>query len=154
VLGRDGWAGLVCLAGSLWLLALTRGLPQPVLVPIGPGFYPRIILVVTAVLAALLLVTDLAARRRRGVVAGDRRNYRRVALTFTLFGGYVLLMPPLGFRLATGLFVLLLQLLLEPAGRRPWLRIGLVTILTPVLTHLVFEYYLSVLLPRGRWTGF
>ena len=41
MLGRDGVAGLACLAGSLWLLALTRGLPQPALVPVGPGFYPR-----------------------------------------------------------------------------------------------------------------
>jgi hypothetical protein len=74
VLGRDGIAGLVCLAGSLFLLALTRGLPQPALVPIGPGFYPRIVLVATALLSALLIASDLLSRRRRQRAASVRRH--------------------------------------------------------------------------------
>jgi putative tricarboxylic transport membrane protein len=161
LLGRDGIAGLTCLAASLWLLALTRGLPQPALVPVGPGFYPRIVLIVTAVLSAVLVLADLLARRRiparvagPAVPAGAPRNARLVAVTFAVFAGYVVLMSPLGFRVATGLFVLALQAVLDPAPRRHWLRILLVAALTAGLTHLVFEGYLSVLLPRGRWTGF
>jgi putative tricarboxylic transport membrane protein len=161
VLGRDGIAGLVCLAGSLWLLALTRGLPQPALVPVGPAFYPRIVLVVTAVLAAILLGNDVLSRRRRPppARAGTRanetapRNYRLVALTFAIFAAYVLLLPVLGYRVATFLFVLVLQLVLQPAGTRHWVRVLVVALGTAVVTHFVFESYLSVLLPRGRWTG-
>jgi hypothetical protein len=162
MLGRDGIAGLVCLAGSLGLLALTRGLPHPALVPIGPGFYPRIVLGVTAALSALLVVTDLFERRRAG--AGGTataeapppliRNPRLVGATFAIFSAYVALMPLLGFRLATACFVLALQAALEPDPRRYWLRIVLVAVFTAWLTHLAFEGYLSVLLPRGRWTGF
>jgi putative tricarboxylic transport membrane protein len=161
MLGRDGVAGLACLGGSLWLLALTRGLPQPALVPVGPGFYPRIVLIVTAVLSAVLIAVDLFARRRaRRAAAGPAslaaapRNARLVALTFAVFAGYVVLMPLVGFRLATVLFTLALQAALEPEPRRHWLRIVVVAALTAWLTHLVFESYLSVLLPRGRWTGF
>ena len=69
MISRDGVAGLVCLAGSLGLLVLTRGMPTPALVPIGPAFYPRILFVVTAVLSLALVVTDLA-RRRRPACAG------------------------------------------------------------------------------------
>jgi putative tricarboxylic transport membrane protein len=148
MLGRDGVAGLACLAGSLWLLALTRGLPQPALVPIGPGFYPRIVLGITAAFSAVLVVTDLLARRRArsGTASAETpavliRNPRLVGATFGIFTAYVALMPLLGFRLATGLFVLALQAVLELEPRRHWLRI-------------VFEGYLSVLLPRGRWTEF
>jgi len=157
VLGRDGWAGTVCLAGSLWLLALTRGLPQPALVPIGPGFYPRIVLTITAVLSAVLIGTDVLARRRGAharPAPGAPRNYRLVAITFAIFTVYVLLMPPLGYRLATFLFVVALQVALEPAGERHWIRIIAVAAVTAVVTHLVFETYLSVLLPRSRWLGF
>lgn len=162
MLGRDGLAGLVCLAGSLGLLALTRGLPQPALVPIGPGFYPRIVLGVTAALSAVLVVIDLLGRRRAragGTAAAESpppliRNPRLVGTTFAIFTGYVALMPLIGFRLATGLFVLTLQAALEPELRRHWIRVALVAVLTAWLTHLAFEGYLSVLLPRGRWTGF
>ena len=161
MLGRDGVAGLACLAGSLWLLALARGLPQPALVPVGPGFYPRIVLIVTAVLSATLVVADLlAGRRARGgaggpaAPAGPPRNARLVAMTFAVFAAYVVLMPLVGFRLSTALFMLALQVALEPEPRRYWLRIVLVAAFTSWLTHLAFEGYLSVLLPRGRWTGF
>ena len=163
MLGRDGIAGLVCLAGSLGLLALTRGLPRSALVPIGAGFYPRIVLVVTALFSALLIVSDVRARRHHPAAAPEAgrrapraasRNYRLVALTFVVFTAYVFALPVLGYRAATVCFVLALQLLLQPAGRRPWVRIVAVALVTAVITHLVFESYLSVLLPRGRWTGF
>ena len=161
MLGRDGIAGLVCLAGSLWLLALTRGLPQPALVPVGPGFYPRIVLVVTALLSAVLLGSDVLSRRRKphgerartGTARSAQPHYRLVAVTFAVFAGYVLLLPFLGYRIATVLFVVALQLVLQPGGERHWVRVLVVALATAVVTHLVFESYLSVLLPRGRWTG-
>ncbi len=156
MLSRDGWAGLICLGGSLGLLYLTRGLPQSALVPIGPAFYPRIVLAVTAVLSALLLVTTLWARRGPGArgAAPERRAYGLVALTFAVFGGYVLLLPGLGYRLGTFLFLLALQAVLDPSPRQHALRLLGTALATTLLTHLVFESYLSVLLPRGRWTGF
>lgn len=155
MLGRDGISGLVCLLGSLGLLALTRGLPHPALVPIGPAFYPRIVLVATAILSVVLLGSALLARRRRrpAEAASARRNYRLVALIFAIFAAYVLVLPLLGYRVATFFFVLALQPALQPAGERHWLRVLAVAVGTALLTHVAFETYLSVLLPRGRWTG-
>lgn len=165
MLGRDGIAGLVCLAGSLGLLALTQGLPQPALVPIGPGFYPRIVLVITAILSAILLAQAVAqgwrGRRaaRRGqpgavaVTAPTMGNARLVVATFVIFTGYVALLPVVGYRIATFLFVLVLQVALEPPRGRGWIRALLLALATSLVTHLAFEGYLSVLLPRGRWTG-
>ncbi len=158
MLARDGVAGILCLGGSLWFLALTRGLPQPALVPVGPAFYPRIVLAILAVLSALLVVTDLWGRRHQRLPRAARRaaprNYRLVALVFAIFGAYVFLLPLAGFRLGTFLFVAALQATLErPAGRR-WVVVVIVAAATALVTHTVFETYLSVLLPRGRWTGF
>ncbi len=151
-MGRDGLAGLACLAASLILLGMTRGLPQPALVPIGPGFYPGIVFGVTAVLGAALLVSDLLRGHRPRAPAG---HYRLVALTFAIFIAYVAALPWLGFRVATFLFVGGLQAALEPPGQaRHWGRLLAVAALTAAVTYLVFERYLTVLLPRGRLTGF
>jgi len=151
VLGRDGIAGLVCLGGSLWFLALTRGLPHPALVPIGPGFYPRILLGILVVLSAALVVSDLLSRRR---AAAAPARYRLVLLAFAIFAAYVALMPMLGYRVATFLFVGALQATLEPPRGARWWLVLAVALATTLVTYYIFERYLSVLLPRGRLTGF
>ncbi|MGH7326055.1 MAG: tripartite tricarboxylate transporter TctB family protein [Candidatus Rokuibacteriota bacterium] len=149
---RDGVAGLVCLAGSLVLLGASYGLPQPALVPIGPGFYPRILFGVMAALSAALVVADLARRHRPAPAAPAR--YRLVVLAFVVFAAYVVLLPLLGYRLATFLFVGVTQVALDPPRGRRWWMVLAVALATTVVTYYVFERYLSVLLPRGRVTGF
>ena len=151
MLGRDGIAGLVCLGGSLWFLALTRGLPHPALVPIGPGFYPRILLGIMVVLSAALVLSDLLSRRR---AAAAPARYRLVLLAFAIFAAYVALMPVLGYRVATFLFVGALQATLEPPRGARWWLVLAVALVTTLATYYIFERYLSVLLPRGRLTGF
>jgi putative tricarboxylic transport membrane protein len=153
-LSREGWTGLAALAASLVLFALTLDLKPNPLVPIGPGFYPRIVLGLSAVLAAVLVVFDLLSRRAKSEAAIDA-NYRLVLLVFVVFGVYVGLMPGLGFRISTFLFVAVLQSLLQPPkGAKDWIVVLATALITAGLTHLLFERYLSVLLPRGRWTDF
>lgn len=158
---RDLITGLVCLATSLVFLGLTLGLPGPsLLVPIGPGFYPRIILGITAVLSALLVGQALLARRHAtkapASTGGENRpNYALVLASFAVFGVYVALLPPLGFRIATFAFVLALQPLLgPPRTAKGWVIALVVAAVTSFATFYVFQDYLSVLLPRGRWTNF
>lgn len=153
-LTRDGIGGLACLAGSLVLLWSSRDIPQPALVPIGPAFYPRIVLGVTAVLSAALLATDLW-RRRPAPAPATRVNYRLVLLAFAVFTLYVFVLPLLGYRLSTVLFVAGLQATLAPPrSGRDWALLGVVAVVSMLVTYYVFERYLSVLLPRGRLTGF
>ena len=156
MIGRDSIAALVILAVSVALFALTLGLQESPFVPIGPGFYPRIVLGVTGALALALLVSD-AALHRRGPADRDTapHDYRRVVLLFVTFGVYIAALPLLGFRVATFLFVALAQVVLDaPRDRRHWIILLVVALVTAILTYFVFERYLSVLLPRGRWTGF
>lgn len=153
MIGRDGVAGLVCLAGALVLFVTARGLPQPALVPIGPAFYPRILFVITAGLSAALVLSDLLRRRRVAPTAGPI-SYRLVLTTFAVFTGYVVLMPLLGYRASTFLFVGTLQAILDPPRGRRWALVGAGALATTIATYLVFERYLSVLLPRGSLTGF
>lgn len=161
MLSRDGWAGLAVAAGSLLLFALTLGLKDSPLVPIGPGFYPRIVLGLAAALGLWLVATDVLRSRRSRPAAppGPRPaqpvNLVAVALQFALFGAYAVLLPFLGFRIGTFVYVAAANALMEPprAGRG-WARAVLVGLATSAATWLVFERYLLVLLPRGTWTGF
>ena len=151
MLSRDGWGGLAVLAASLILFALTLGLKASPLVPIGPGFYPRIVLGTTAVLAATLLVADWFARREPK--PAERLRYGMVMAMFAVFGLYVGALPYLGFRVATLLYLAGAHVLLEPPqGARQWLRAALVGLIATAVIYVAFEHYLSVLLPRGRWT--
>jgi len=157
MLSRDGWAGLVVIAASLFLFVFTLGLKDSPLVPIGPGFYPRIVLAITAAFGLLLVVADFAAGRGRAPKAGPGvpANYAAVALHFAVFGLYAIVLPYAGFRIATFLYVMAASALMDPPrDRGQWIRVALLGFLTALATWLVFERELSVLLPRGRWTDF
>jgi putative tricarboxylic transport membrane protein len=122
-------------------------------VPIGPGFYPRIVLGLTALLSLWLLISDFYSKKQPR--EKEKLNYNLVALMFAAFGLYCAALPFLGFRVSTALYVAASSALLEPPkGMKGWLRVLVLALLTSFLTHFVFENYLSVLLPRGRWTGF
>ena len=142
------------LAASLLLFWATLGLKDNPLVPIGPGFYPRVVLGLTAVLSLWLLVADVYAKKPPPAPR-ERLNYGLVALTFAVFGLYVGALPYLGFRITTGLYVAATSALLAPPrSAKSWAGVLILAVLTSFLTHLVFERYLLVLLPRGRLTGF
>jgi len=154
---RDGIAGLAVLAASLVLFALTLDLKDSPMVPVGPGFYPRIVLGLTAALSLGLIVSDLLGRRRRAPVpaAKAKFNYVLVALSFGIFALYAAALPWLGFRIATFFFVGGANALLDPPREaKGWLRALVLALVTTLVAWLVFERGLSVLLPRGRWTGF
>ena len=141
------------LAASLFLFALTLGLKDSPLVPIGPGFYPRIVLGLTALFALALVLTDLLGRQRPR--ESDKAHYAAVALHFALFGLYAVAMPWLGFRVATFAYVAAANgCMAPPRGWGGWLRVLGLALGTVLVTYVVFEDYLTVLLPRGRWTGF
>ena len=152
-LSREGWTGLAALAASLVLFGLTLDLKPNPLVPIGPGFYPRIVLGVSAALAAALVVFDLLKEKQ--TAEGPDANYALVLAVFAIFGVYAGALPFLGFRISTLVFVAVLQATLEPPrGVRGWIIVGATALLTTAISYVLFERYLQVLLPRGRWTDF
>ena len=152
-LSKDGWSGLAVLAASLLLFWATLGLKDNPLVPIGPGYYPRIVLAITALLAIGVVVTDFLSPGKPK--SGEKPNYGMVVSMFAVFGLYCGALPFLGFRISTLLYVAATNALLDaPKGARGWLRVAAVSVITTIVVYYVFERYLTVLLPRGRWTGF
>ncbi len=156
-MGRDGWTGLAVLAASLALFWATLGLERHPLVPVGPAFYPRIVLGVAAAFAQGRVIADVVAHRRAPLPAGaaPRANYALVVAACGIFAAYVVALPWLGFRLATLGFLLAMPAALDPprTGRR-WVAVAVVAAVGTALTYFLFERYLHVLLPRGPWTSF
>ena len=154
-MSRDGIAGLAVLAASLVLFALTLDLKVNPMVPVGPGFYPRIVLALTAALSLGLVVSDFLGRKSRPKEQPKQKlNYPLVATSFGIFALYCVALPGLGFRIATFLYVVAASAVLAPPrGPKGWAGTLLLGIATAFLTWLIFERYLSVLLPRGRWTS-
>ena len=155
-MSRDGIAGLAVLAASLVLFALTLDLKANPMVPVGPGFYPRIVLGLTALLSLGLVVSDALSRKRGPEEQPKQKlNYPLVAISFGVFALYCVALPGLGFRIATfGYVVASSALLAPPRAAKGWAGAVILGLLTSFLTWLIFERYLSVLLPRGRWTDF
>ncbi|OFZ93077.1 MAG: hypothetical protein A2Z64_05420 [Betaproteobacteria bacterium RIFCSPLOWO2_02_67_12] len=153
--GRDAWAGLAVLAASLVLFGFTFELKDNPLVPVGPGFYPRIVLGITALLAAAVVAAGFLTRRRRPAAAERGIRYGLVAATFAVFGVYVGALPYLGFRVATFAYIAATNAVLDPPrGARDWLRAAALALVATAVIYFAFERYLAVLLPRGRWIGF
>jgi hypothetical protein len=57
--------------------------------------------------------------------------------------------------LATLFYIAAANALLDPPrSAKGWLRVGLIALVATAVVYVVFEHYLTVLMPRGRWTGF
>lgn len=161
-LGRDGIIGLVGLGLCLLLLPQAFGLPKLPIVPVGPGFYPILVLVFMALTCGILVVQDVLARRTvaegANAVAGDttapKRAYGLVAFAFAAVSAYIALLPLIGFRVATAVFVAIFQCVLDrPTTARQWAMLLAIALGTSALAYVAFNTYLLVLLPRGTWTG-
>lgn len=148
---RDAAVGGLLALLSVFLLWETREIPHPPFIPLGPAFYPRVLLSVFLLLSLALLVSGLRAGRqaRRWEWRAWFARYRVILGSFLLFGLYTLAMPTLGYPLSTGLFTAAMQWLLGRRGLRRLPGVLAVALATAVGTYVVFQLYLHVLLPRG-----
>lgn len=152
-MGRDAGIGLGLLA-FCGLLYWQAGLaPTPPFVPIGPAFYPRVVLILLAGLAVWLIAEDVLSRpappRKAEKPAAAPPDYGRVLLAFFLFLGYVVALSLIGYLAATFLFILGISWSIGPREIREMPRLVAVALGTALVTFLVFEKYLYVFLPRG-----
>jgi putative tricarboxylic transport membrane protein len=78
-----------------------------------------------------------------------------VVACFAVFGLYVATLPWIGFRISTFVFVVALQAVLDPPrDRKGWIVVSMTALVTTLVAYYLFNHYLLVLLPRGRWTDF
>jgi hypothetical protein len=150
---RDVGIGLGLLAFCGLLYWQAGHTPAPPFVPIGPAFYPRVILILLAGLAVWLIAEDILRKRAPSgaakKAAGPPPDYRQVLYAFFIFLGYVVGISLIGYLAATFLFVLGASWSMGPREVRALPKLVGVAAGTALATYLVFEKYLYVFLPRG-----
>ena len=152
-MGRDTsiGVGLLALCGLLYWQAGLVSVPP--FIPIGPSFYPRVMVIFLAGLAVWLIAEDLFKRRTSAretkKATGPAPNYRRVLWGFLIFLGYVACLDLIGFVTSTFLFILGLSWAIGPRNAREIPKLFAVAAGTALVCYLLFEKYLYVFLPRG-----
>jgi putative tricarboxylic transport membrane protein len=154
---RELAAAAVLIAFGLYIISVARRIPLGVATdPLGPRFFPIALGAMIAICGALLVVGVLLARGRpRGRADGESDpdddavgafSISRLAAAIALTALYLVLFEPLGYLLATPLYVLSVMLLHRGAPPR-------MLVLTPVLVtvtlYLVFKYGLLIPVPDG-----
>jgi len=143
--------GLLVFCGILYWQAGLVSVPP--FIPIGPSFYPRVMLIFLAGLAVWLIAEDLLKKRPSAgeakKAAGPAPNYRRVLWGFLIFLGYVACLDLIGFVTSTFLFILGLSWAIGPRNIREIPKLFAVAVGTALVCYLLFEKYLYVFLPRG-----
>ena len=110
----------------------------------GPSFFPKIILALFGFLCMLLLFENLIGGRKRR--AGEFEWHdRSTAIAVGSGAIYVILIPILGYMLASFLYLVVLLI-----GRiRTWPKILAASFCTVLFMYLMFEILIKVDLPKG-----
>ncbi|MED5535780.1 MAG: tripartite tricarboxylate transporter TctB family protein [Pseudomonadota bacterium] len=145
---RNVLAGVVLLAIGLGYGVLTADLPDRTLpgTP-GPAFLPWLITAGWLALSTALLVRGLLGGGKKSDVI-EYHIPTQSWLALVGFAAYLLLLPTLGFIVASILFFAGLTWLY---GERNKLLIALTAIIIPIVLFYLFAAGFQVLLPRGLW---
>lgn len=121
--------------------------------PIGPRTFPQLLCVGLLVAAAMLVFEMVAARRAKSAAetghvrpSGGERHILVVSTIAVITGIYFVLFVPLGYLLATTIYLLGLTAYFN---RGKWLANGLTSVLYCVFSYLIFTKVLGVSLPAG-----
>jgi len=117
-------------------------------VGLGAGGYPKFITVILCTLAIILSIQSYFKMRKnlkdeRKTTAKELLSVGALALSFFL---YLVSMKYIGFLISTPIFLLLF---LYQYGERNWIRMILVSVITPALIYVLFQYVFKVILPNG-----
>lgn len=143
-------AGAVILLGVLALVGATQVGSGAGYVAVSPAVMPAVVGIGLIGLGAALLVRatirpdlDLARHVTAEAAATD---WRTIGLTLAGLVGYALALGPLGYVLATSLFIPLVARIL---GSRSPLRDVVVAVVLAIVVYVAFTEYLGVRLPAG-----
>jgi putative tricarboxylic transport membrane protein len=148
-------AAIVLLALSAVWIQLAVDLPFPAFARVakmGPGHYPIAVAGLMAILAVLLLWQTFRSEKHTDSAEEneeqrrDSRGFRHLIIGFGFFLAYVILVPLVGFVMASILFVFCFIRLIGQFNY--WLS-GTLALVIPALLWTVFAYLLTVPLPKG-----
>jgi len=151
----DRITAIVLLALCVLWIRLAADLPFPVFARVakmGPGHYPIAVAALLAILAVLLSWQTFRSEKHTGPAEDDEeqsldsRGFRHLIIGFGFFLVYVILVPLIGFVLASIVFVFCFIRLI---GKFNYWLSSVLALGIPALLWTVFAYLLTVPLPKG-----
>ena len=146
---------IVLLALSALWIKLAVNLPFPAFAraaKMGPGHYPIAVAVLLGILAVILFWQTFRSETPTGRAKDDEKQdrdthgWRHLMIGFAFFLAYVILVQFIGFVLASIVFVFCFVRLI---GKFNYWLSGLLALGIPALLWTVFDYLLTVPLPKG-----
>ena len=151
---------LLCLVGFLYYASYGIRTPEfDRLAPgqMGPGLWPRMILIGLAVMGVFYLLHSIVdpppPAEKLGGLIGWYRHYRNPIWCFAAFAAFLTVIPFLGMLIAGALFVFGLMTLLGPKNSVALKQHVLTTLGTVGGMWFIFACLLEVQLPKGEFTG-
>jgi putative tricarboxylic transport membrane protein len=140
-------AVLLAFAAYLGVGIVTMTVPDGTRFP-GPGFFPGLIATGLAVFAVLLIVRALRAPHQEpsGDGSGVGLDWASFAWIVAGFGGFIALLPVLGWIIGAGL---LFWAMARGFGERRYLRSLIIGLTASSLVYIAFDMALGMSLPSG-----
>ena len=147
-------AGLVLIFISVWYGYLTTDLPVRTLpnTP-NPAFFPWINTGIMLILSVSLLIQGLfftEAGEQKGEQKVDKAATRLTVISLSLFVIYLVILPSLGFVVASIPFFAAMMVLFDE--RRP-IMVAISSVAVTILLFCIFRYGFGVFLPLGVTEG-
>ena len=158
---RDAiFAGILFLIFAFFLFS-SRHIQVMLASSVDAKFFPTVICTAAMVLCAVNIVTGVlrgnAARQKElgdhtehaGSTASEKNVAVRSALSIALIIVYLILLKPLGFVIASSLYLFIQIMLLSERGKRHPVLYILISIAVSVLCYLFFRNIFYLMLPSG-----
>lgn len=151
--------GIFFMALSAVMMAMAAMLPKSKVMDVGPEFMPMCIGAVTFALAAILLVLSLKNHKlhiaQLDAASIADCDHKRVLISTILILVYVFILQPVGFLLATLIYLPLQMLVLAPdseRGKKQVIQLLIVDVLFTAAVFFLFRYGFKIVLPAGIFT--
>ena len=121
----------------------------------GPGFLPFCCSVVLGILASVLLVSQVYKKKKeQSIMGGFKLGQLWMKAVFFLSGSFIyiiIIWERIGYLIGTPFF---LFFLLKFVGSQSFKRSAIISIISTIVSYLVFETWLQCMLPKGLLKGF
>lgn len=156
---RDAIFGGVTILLGVALFLMSFGIKSVALNLIKADFFPRLIAALLVFLGVILLLTGLKAAKEYQTVEEESelpfwKNDGTISMleTLVLIGVYVLLMKPLGFVIATFIYLVVQMYVLTPKEKRTRKNVVLfvvISLIASLAIYLLFVRVFYLMLPAG-----
>lgn len=151
--------GIFFMVLSTALIIMAKMLPKSKVMEIGPDFMPLVIGTITLILSAILLFLSIKNFKMHAAEIAATSipdcDYKRVLYSIILVLIYVFIMQPIGFIVATLVFLLLQMLVLAPDDERTKkniIKLVAIDVIFTMVVFFLFRYGFKIVLPAGIFT--